>query len=701
MRALLNEARQKGIRPGRVLAICAMIFAALFNVLAGLAARQNFNRDEFLRQFDSQSSRYITVPAARGDILDRHGKTLVSSRPRYSVVIDLGSLREEFSVEARKDIRAAKQERKNFPGMKIDVAALRAGAMTKVVQRHLDRVNRAIGRSRVLDPAAVARYLGGKRVLPFPLAEKLSEEEKAHFVEAFPTDAPEQLYVDSERTYPHGSLAAHLLGRLEKDFGDSREDLPEESRNMRVTAREGKQGSFGIERRYDDTIRGRDGYQLWQVDNMGYLHKKLEERKPEKGAPFVSSIDLELQKTAEEALGSRSRAGAVIAMDVRTGEILALASAPTFDPREGIDGFSAEYYKMLEENRMLWNRALIGRYPPGSTFKLITAVAAMHSKTYNDSEVIAKISPHSAAAMRPSGPIGPKEKFNCGAFLTVNRQRKPEHDLVAFGEVDLARMIRVSSNVYCYNAALILGIEPIAAEARRFGFGEHVPVELDEAKSDVLGKLVVADPAHKLADGRGRWVAGDTTNAAIGQGFNLTSPLHIACMTASLARKETRTRPSVVHDPARVDSAGRSRVNHGGEPLGISDEAYGEILRGMTECVAYGTGKKARVKDLEIAAKSGSAQWSKAEKTTLAWFTAFAPARDPRIAVTVVLEGLPGENIGGGGAAAPVVAAVLSRWKELYLTVPADVPAAPKAVPASDDALSVPTFELEEYIPND
>lgn len=107
------------------------------------------------------------------------------------------------------------------------------------------------------------------------------------------------------------------------------------------------------------------------------------------------------------------------------------------------------------------------------------------------------------------------------------------------------------------------------------------------------------------------------------------------------------------------------------------------------------------MKDLEIAAKSGSAQWSKAEKTTLAWFTAFAPARDPRIAVTVVLEGLPGENIGGGGAAAPVVAAVLSRWKELYLTVPADVPAAPEAVPASDDALSVPTFELEEYIPND
>lgn len=698
MRNLLNEARQKGIRPARVLVLCGLIAAAMFYVIAGLASRQIFNREEFLRQFDSQSSRYVTVPAARGDILDRRGNVLVSSRPRCSVVIDLGSLREEFSVEARKDIRAAKRERKNFPGMKIDVARLRAGATTKVVQRHLDRVNRAIGRSRVLDPVAVARYLGGKRVLPFPLAENLTDEEKARFVEAFPTDAPEQLYVESERTYPHGALAAHLLGRLEKDTGDARGDLPEESRDRRVTAREGKQGSFGLERRFDGTIRGRDGYQLWQVDNMGYLHKKLEERRPEKGAPFVSSIDLELQKTAEAALESRSRAGAVVAMDVRTGEILALASAPSFDPRKGVDGFSSEYYAFLEENRALWNRALIGRYPPGSTFKLVTAVAAMHSKTYNDSETIAKIAPHSAAAARPSGPIGPKEKFDCGAFLTVNRQRKPEHDLVAFGQVDLARMIRVSSNVYCYNAALILGIGSIAAEAYRFGFGEHVPVELDEAKSDVLGRLVVADPGHKLADGRGRWVAGDTTNAAIGQGFHLTSPLHIACMTASLARRETRTRPSVVHDPARVDPVtGRSRVDHGGEPLGISDEAYGEILRGMTECVAYGTGRKAQVKGLEIAAKSGSAQWDTRKKTTLAWFTAFAPARDPRVAVTVVLEGLPGENIGGGGAAAPVVGAVLARWKELYPeeAVPAE------SVPASAGELPVPGLDLEEYIPND
>ena len=117
----------------------------------------------------------------------------------------------------------------------------------------------------------------------------------------------------------------------------------------------------------------------------------------------------------------------------------------------------------------------------------------------------------------------------------------------------------------------------------------------------------------------------------------------------------------------------------------------------MTECVAYGTGRKAQVKGLEIAAKSGSAQWDTRKKTTLAWFTAFAPARDPRVAVTVVLEGLPGENIGGGGAAAPVVGAVLARWKELYPeeAVPAE------SVPASAGELPVPGLDLEEYIPND
>lgn len=688
----LGDTRVNGISPQRVVIVGVLIGIVMLYLLGGLATRQIFKRDDYLAQYERQSSRYVTVPAARGDILDRHGNVLVSSRPRYSVVIDLGSLREEFSVEARRDIRAARREQKNFSGMKIDTARLRASAVTKVVQRHMDRVNRVLGRSRTLDPAEVSRHLNEARALPFTLAKKLTPEEKARFLEAFPTDAPEQLFVETERTYPHGKLAAHLIGRLVSDDGEIREDLPEESAGKRVTPREGKLGSFGIERRFDETIRGRDGYQLWQVDNLGYLHKKLDERLPEKGAPFVSSLDLELQKTVEEALDMRSRAGAAIVLDVQTGEVLALASAPAFDPTEGIDGFSREYYKILEENRMLWNRALIGRYPPGSTFKLITAVAAMRSKTFNDSETIAKISPYSAAANRPSGPISPKEKFDCGAFLTVNRQRKPEHDLVAFGPVDLARMIRVSSNVYCYNVALILGIEPIAGEAFRFGFGEHVAIELQEAKSDVLGRLVVANPAFKLDDGRGRWVAGDTTNASIGQGFHLTSPMHIACMTASIARKETRTCPSVVHDPARE----RSRVRHGGEPIDISDEAYAEILRGMKECVASGTGKKAQVPGLEVAAKTGSAQWSIRDKTTLAWFTAFAPAHDPKVAVTVVLEGLPGENIGGGSAAGPAVGAILKRWKELYLTETPKTEETPLAAPE----LSVPPL-FDEYLPDD
>lgn len=686
----LGDTRVNGISPRRVVVVGALIGVSMLYLLVGLATRQIFNRENYLHQYERQSSRYLTVPAARGDILDRRGNVLVSSRPRYSVVIDLGSLREEFSVEARNAIRAARREQKKFPGMKIDTVRLRASAVTKVVQRHADRVNRVLGRSRTLDPAEVSRHLNEARALPFTLAKKLTPEEKSRFLEAFPTDAPEQLFVETERTYPHGKLAAHLIGRLVSDEGEISEDLPEDSARKRITSREGKQGSFGIERCFDETIRGRDGYQLWQVDNLGYLHEKLDERVPEKGASFVSSVDLELQKTAEEALDMRSRAGAAIVLDVRTGEILALASAPAFDPSEGIDGFSREYYKILEENRMLWNRALIGRYPPGSTFKLVTAVAAMRSKTFNDSETIAKISPNSAAANRPSGPISPTEKFDCGAFLTVNRQRKPEHDLVAFGPVDLARMIRVSSNVYCYNAALILGIEPIAAEAFRFGFGEHIDTELREAKSDVLGRLVVANPKHKLDDGRGRWVAGDTTNAAIGQGFHLTSPMHIACMTASLARRETRTRPSVIHDPARA----RSRVSHGGEPLGISDFAYSEILRGMTECVSSGTGKKAQVPGLEVAGKSGSAQWNPREKTTLAWFTAFAPAHDPKVAVTVVLEGLPGENIGGGSASGPVVGAILKRWKELYYNAPEN------SVPAASEFESdFPVFD--EYLPDD
>lgn len=697
--SLFGNARFCGISPTRALIVCALIALSLLYLIGGLAVRQIFERADYLRGFERQSLRYITVPAPRGDILDRNGKVIATSRPRCSVVIDLGTLREEFAEETRRSLRAARREREKFPNMEIDSARLRASAVTKVVQRHLDRVNKAIKRSRVLDPAAVSRYIGGSRALPFPLAQDLTPEEKARFVEAFPPSAPEQLFIESERAYPHGSLAAHLLGKLTDDYGDPRGELPQDSSDLRVVPREGKRGEFGVERRFDEIIRGRDGYQLWRVDNLGYLHEMLEERRPERGAPFVSSVDLELQKTAEEALASRSRAGAVIVTDVRTGEILALASAPTFDPGRVVNGMSEEYYNELRENSALMNRAFEGRYPPGSTFKLITAVAAMRSKTFNETETIAKIAPDSAAARRPSGPISPTEKFRCGAFLTVNRQRKPEHDLVAFGDVDLARMIRVSSNVYCYNAALILGIEPIAEEALRFGFGERVPVELPEATPRAL---VVPTPKYKRdVVGAGRWVAGDTTNAAIGQGYTQTSPLHVAAMTASLARGETRTRLSVAHDAARyaqTDSAGTPpRVDHGGEPLGISDEAYGEILRGMIECVASGTGKKAQVPGMEIAGKSGTAQWKLDRETrariSLAWFTAFAPARAPEVAVTVVLEGVPGENIGGGSAAGPVAGAVLKRWKELYHREADSSP--------QDFSAGTKEADSDEYLPND
>ncbi len=696
----LNDIRQVGIRPWRVLAVGIFMALALAYLVCGLAMRQIIERLDNLRGYERQSFRYVTVPAARGDILDRHGNVLVSTRPRYSVVIDLGTLREEFTEETRRALRAARRVKEKFPKMEIDSRRLVSAAKTTVIQRHLDRVNAALGRSRVLDPVAVARYLNGSLTLPFPLAEKLTLEEKARFIEAFPRDAPEQLFVEPERFYPYGKLAAHLIGKLADDYGENSHELPAGSEGLRVVSRKGKRGEFGLERCFDETIRGRDGYQRWQVDNRGYLHKKLAERVPEHGAPIVSCLDIALQKTAEDALESRSRAGAVVALDVRTGEVLALASAPSFNLSQVVDGMSTEYYKILRENFALTNRALEGRYPPGSTFKLVTAVAAMRAKTFNESEVIAKVAPDSAAAHRPSGPISPTEKFNCGAYVRVNGQMKPEHDLVAFGDVDLARMIRVSSNVYCYNAALILGIEPIAEEAFRFGFGERVsfvPVALPEATSRAL---IVPTPKYKRESvGAGRWVAGDTTNTAIGQGYHQTSPMHVACMVASLARKETRTRPSLVHDPARLRAS--SRTLHGGEPLGISDEAYAEILRGMTECVAYGTGKKAQVSGLEIAGKSGTAQWKKDKETgaqiALAWFAAFAPAHDPKIAVVAMLEGLPGENLGGGSAAGPVAGAILKRWKERYFKESEEKPFPQQTGEASASGFLNP----EEYIPDD
>lgn len=638
---LIRDARVPGVAPIRVAVVGVFFVLIALFLIAGLAKRQIFDSDNYTRDYRQQSRRIVMLPAPRGEIRDRHGNTIVANRARFSITADLSLLRDEINTAYVQAVRKARKQRARSASVKIDRNALLDTARIEVLQKYQDRVNQAIGRQAILNPKTVLRHIGQKRTLDFPLAENLTDLERARFIEQFPVNGPVRLYVDSVRFYPYGKLAAHVLGYLSNTDEISTESVPARHGNIGISRYRGKTGATGLEKQLESALRGVPGYRLWMVHPNGYLYNRLEEVKPVQGALIYTTLDWELQQEVEAAMSAVNRPGATIVLDVNSGEVLALASSFSYDPNEYAVIIRKAYQDELRARDRDYenNRALQGRYPPGSTFKLLTAIAALRS-----------------------GKVKPDTKYDCASYLRVNRRNWPEHDGAAFGETDVARMIRVSSNVYCYHVALEIGWEPIAAEARRFGLNKAIPLELPEA---TRRWLVVPDPLYKRDQiAAGGWVAGDTLNMSIGQGYTLTSPMHIACMTASIARNETRTFPTIIFDPER---AGK-KVNHGGEPIGLSDEAYAAIIRGMEEAVSHGTGRRAQVPGLRIAGKTGTAQWTnRGKKANLAWFTGFAPVEKPKIAIAVVFEGDHEDRMAGGATAGPVAGRIFKKWKELYL----------------------------------
>lgn len=629
---IFDAPRRRLIRASVLGLIC--IFAALF-LLCGLACRQLFQSEDYLDLHNKQSRRIVMTPAPRGEIRDRRGNVLVTNRARFSVVIDLSLIRDEIEKERISIIRNSRREVLAGTRAAVDRTSALNDARVAVLKKYLLRVNEAIGREQVLDSKKLLVHLNQRRTLDFPLAENLTDTERARFVENFPVDSPVRLYVDSIRTYPYGKAAAHVLGYLQNTDDMPTGSVPEKYSGLSIAQYRGKTGATGIERRFDDVLSGVPGYQVWMVHPNGFLFQMIDEEPPKQGAVIYTSLDIEIQQALEAALAESPFCGSAALLDVNTGEVLAMASSRSYDPAEFSHIIRQEYLNKLKasDKSAQINRVVQGRYPPGSAFKVVTACAAMRS-----------------------GKIPRDKAYDCGAFVTIAKRRFTEHDGIAFGNVDLARMLRVSSNVYCYNVGLEIGQNPVVEEARRFGLDRGLTLELPEAGTR---GFAVSSPRYKRENGYSGWSTGDTMNLVIGQGYTLTSPMHIACLAASIARKETRTNPTILLNPGRSPDA----VREGGEKLGLSDEDYNEILRGMTECVSAGTGKRARVEGLSVAGKTGTAQWTNAgEKWNLAWFMGFAPVENPQVAVVVCMEAPLAARAGGGATAGPIAGKILDSW---------------------------------------
>ncbi len=687
-----QEKPDDALRPGRLWTLGITLFLLGFLPLGlGLGGIQLWHDNEYRKRARTQSQRLILLPAPRGNILDRHGRLIVGNRPCCNIVADLSGMQDEIRAEREQLVRRHLIiKRLTDPDAalgKKQSGEISGIAIRNVLQRYLDKTNRLFGRNDVVDVKAVTYHAGQRlrRALPFTLVSDISENELAKFVENFPPNAPVRISFESVRTYPHGTMAAHILGYLRQDRSPaSTEKLPDtdeagnSSAEMLAEFLEQPDGArragtlkkynglrpaaTGLEYRFDkDILQGTPGYEFWTVRPNYYLYEKISEAAPRQGNHLVTALDLDLQLAAEKSLARRvpGHDAAVVVLDVKTGEVLAMASAPTFDP--ALAGNSEYYEEITESGKNVWvNRAAAGLYAPGSTFKPITAIAAMRT-----------------------GVVTPYETIDCGQFIELGNRKYREHDGRAYGDVDIPRMLEISCNVYCYKVALLIGqhagIRALTDEINRFGL---------DAKSEIeIGSIagIAASPEYKRKTGRGGWSLGDSVQTAIGQGFTLTTPLNLACFYASLARNETHTIPTLLRKPEND----KKRVNHGGEPIGLSQEQYTALQSGLRRCAENGTGRMvagtydggalfnhdpslrpAPLHDLNIAVKTGTAQKElpNGKMSHIAWIGAFAPAYDPRVAICVMVdEGDDADReLAGGKTAGPIANDVLAEWKRIY-----------------------------------
>jgi len=626
----------KGYNPRVILFY--FIIALLLTVLGvGLAVQQLFKTDEHHERERMQSQRRILVPGPRGNIYDREGRLLVGNRPRFSAVLYLDELRREFRREyilIRKNYRATGDKDIPSPNQ------MELIARASVVQRYLDQVNEVLGRTERVDGRDLDRHFIRELLLPYTLIDDLEPSEYARLLESLPVSSPLQVSTSSTRYYPYANTAAHTLGYVGVNTDIEAEDFPGD--DLRTFKLKGSIGRDGLEKVFDLRLQGEPGGTIFRVDPSGYrINPPLERRQPVQGQNLVTTIDIDLQRAAEAKLREFDTPGAAVAMDVRTGEVLVMASVPDYD----LSVFSPRLSYAASgdiENRQAWaNRAISSAYPPGSTFKILTTIAALRSGEVNPVDPIVNCD-------------GVLHKYGRG-FVCYNG--RGHH-----GEVLLSEAISSSCDIFFYEAAWRTTAEQVAREARRFHLDRPTGIQLPHETS----RMVIPDQAWKRENIVENWFPGDTANMAIGQGYVLTTPLEMAAFTASVARGEVFTKPTLFHQP----NAPTQRT----ESIGLTTKQRAALLEGMIGCTTIGTAKvlthlaALRVPGVVIAGKTGTAQIP--GNKNVAWFICFAPAENPQIAIAVAIEGdTAGEEFGGGLYAAPVASQILQEYFKKKRTV--------------------------------
>ncbi|MDH3999160.1 MAG: penicillin-binding protein 2, partial [Desulfuromonadales bacterium] len=447
------------------------------------------------------------------------------------------------------------------------------------------------------------------------------------------------------RSYPLGQAAAHLFGYL----GEVTED--ELARSEFSNYHSGEMvGKTGLEKLYESSLRGEDGQKRIEVNVSGRELRQVTTRGPLPGRRIFLTIDAPLQQAAEEAFADQ--AGAVVALDVNSGEVLAYVSRPTFDPAWFARGVSGDEWRELINNPMhpMNNKVLRGQYPPGSTFKMVVALAALEAKV-----------------------VTAQDTVDCSGRMTLGNREFRCWKKKGHGKVDLHRAIKESCDIWFYAFGLETGIDQIAATAQKFGLGQASGFTFGRERSGLI-----PTKAWKKRRFGASWYKGETVNTSIGQGFVLTTPMQLAVMTAAIANGGTVWKPQVVQKVVTLEGEEewllqpekRSETSWPKENLALIRQAMESVVNDVG-----GTARRSKLETVRFAGKTGTAQVvrrkSDEEEEAAtdedvtpyrfrdhALFVSYAPADNPQIAIAVVVE--HGEH--GSSAAAPIAKAMYDSY---------------------------------------
>ncbi len=579
----------------------ALLATALWRMQVG-----HFSR--YAASFEEQSVRAVRLPALRGRLYDCHGVCLADNRCSYNAAVYVEELR---------------------------MFGRRGASVAERVSNVVACVSTTIGRPYPLRPGAIAEHLRQRRPLPLVAWRDLDEVDLARLGESLDRLPGVDIAVEAVRFYPQGALAAHALGYVGRAETRPDDDDEQGAYNYYLPDMLGK---VGLEQRFDSFLGGSAGGRLVRVDAAGYQHKELAYRAPTPGGDILLALDARIQRYAEEAIADAPAPGAVVVMDPRNGDVLAIASAPAFDPNDFSPGIPASLWNLLltDPRRPLVNRATKGIYPPGSIFKPVTALAALGS-----------------------GRLTPSEVFHCPGNFILGKRSFACYLSIAHGPVNMARAIELSCNVYFYHAGLRAGPDEIARVAAALGLGELTGIEIDESPG-----LLPTPEWKRRAQGEG-WRDGDTCNLAIGQGALSVTPIQMAQMAACIANGGRVFRPRLVL--ARRDSSETLFIRQQPELRGIAHlppDALQQVRSGMRSVVQSpsGTGRAAMLPGVVMAGKTGTAEYGrKQEGRKRGWMIIYAPFEEPRYAVAMVLD----DATSGGISIAPRMRQLMENIFEL------------------------------------